>query len=142
MQPKEPFALIGVKPNSSFFHNTMIIFILSLLILVLIMIYVADNRPYNKVVKLCDIENVVKPGTQMYDNIMGMDEKDRMVYIAAMGKVLKDVDHISRMRQILKTVFTTLAIGFIVEYIIHGDTAKMVSIVGKTSLTAALTTLV
>ncbi len=139
---QESFTLIGVKPNSSYFHNTMRIVVLFILMIVLVMIYLADNAPYQKKVSIDDIQNVAKPGTKMYDMIMDMDERERVVYVSALGKILDDVEHLSRMRQILKTVFAALIVGFVAEYIIHGNIVKTASITGKTALSSALMTMV
>ncbi len=142
MPTEESLTVIGVKPNSSYFHNTMRIIVLFILIVILIMLYYSGQHcPRKAIASIHDIEHVIRPGTKMYDIIMEMDEDDRIVYIASMGKILNDMDQTSKFKKILKAVTTTLLVGFTAEYIMHGNVSKVISTTGKTGLSATLTAL-
>ncbi len=141
MQSEKPLMIIGVKPNNSYFHNTMRIVAMFILIVILIMLYLSDHKPHKKITSIHDIEDVVRPGTKLYEAIMEMDEDARVVYISSMNKVLHNSDDIPKFRKILKTVLTTLFVAFVAEYIIHGNVSKVMSTTGKTSLSATLTAL-
>ncbi len=138
MPLNEQLSTIGVKPNVSYFHNTMRIVVLFILLLVLVMVYYSDSKPHTIKATSDDIKKIIKPGTKMYDIVMDMDEDARIVYVSSLGKILKDINEISHMRRILKSVFTALVVTSIVEYITHGSMQKIISVTGKTSLTATL----
>jgi len=142
MPLNEPFAVIGVKPNSSYFHNTMRIVVLFMLILIIVILYYSGTKSSKPTASINDINNIIRPGTKMYDAIMDMDADNRIVYIASISKmILNEVHEVSKFRKIFKTVFTTLIVGFVAEYVIHGNITKVVSITGKTGLSAALAAL-
>jgi hypothetical protein len=144
MEQPKPLTLIGIKPNPSYFHNTMRMVVIFLVILVLIMLYYSDRRSSakNKPASISDIDSIVHPGSKMYDMIMDMNEDERTVYITSIRKTIDDANNnVSKMRLIFKSVISTLLVGFIADYVVHGNVSKVMSTTGRTGLSAALTVL-
>ncbi len=143
MDQPQPLTIIGIKPNPSYFHNTMRIVVIFMVMVVLLMLYYADRRaPKQKKVSVSDIDSIVHPGSKMYDMVMDMDDNERTVYITSMRKSIDDAtNNSSKMRIILKSVISTLLVGFVADYVVHGNVSKVVSTTGRTGLSAALTVL-
>ena len=139
-QPRNiAFDVIGIKPNPSYFHNTMRIVVLFLLVFIIFIIYYSDTKPNTIKTSEDDIHTILKPGTKMHDIVMDMDEDARTLYVSSMTRILQDNHEASKMRKVMGIVLTALFVNFVTEYIIHGNIGKIVGTVSKTGLAATLT---
>ncbi len=134
-------SVIGVKPNISYFHNTMRIVVLCLLIIILFMIFYSDTRSKKEKVSVEAINDMIRPGTKLYEVIMDMDPKSRKLFVASLEKALDMHNEPSKLRFVMKTVLSALFISFVAEYIIHGNVVKVLGVTGRTGLSAILTAL-
>ncbi len=141
MTIEDPLVSLGIKPNPSYFHNTMRIVVLIMLLLFIVMIYYADMNPRPNKNTTKEIDIIARPGTKMYDIIMDMDNDARELYTAALQQSISATHQMSKMHKLIKTIATTLFVGFVADYVIHGNVNKVMSTTGRTSLTATLTAL-
>lgn len=134
-------SVIGVKPNLSYFHNTMRIVVLCILIIILFMIFYSDTRSKKEKVSVEAINDMIRPGTKLHAVIMDMDPKSRKLFVASLEKALNMHNEPSKLRFVMKTVLSALFISFVAEYIIHGNVVKVLGVTGRTGLSAILTAL-
>lgn len=133
---------IGIKPNQSYFHNTMRIIVAFLfLIIIMILLYFTSRAKQTYVACIEDIEDVIRPGTQFHDVLLDMKPIDRSKYIAVINGSLRDSNK-TRVKKIYKALSVAVISGILAEYIIHGSLNKSIGILGKTSLNTTLATLI
>lgn len=133
---------IGVKPNQSYFHNTMrMVVAFFFLLIILVLIYFASRAKQTYIACIEDVEDIIRPGTQFHSALLDMAPVDRSRYIAVLNASLRSSD-VSRLKKIYKALSVALISGVLAEYIIHGNLNKSIGILGKTSLNTTLATLI
>ncbi len=137
------FTKIGIKPNPSYFHNTLRMVMAFVLLLILcILIYFASRAPPDRNVSLSDIEDVFPQGSPFHNAIREMPVEIRAKYINSINDIVHGKNQkVSKVKKITSTIIVALMSGLVAEYVIHGNIQKTVSIVGKTGLNSTIATL-
>jgi hypothetical protein len=133
---------IGVKPNESYFHNTMRMVVAFLFLLIMIvLVYFASRAKPTHLACIEDVEDIIRPGTQFHNALLDMDPIDRSKYIAVLNGSLRDTG-CSKIKKIYRGVIVSLISGMLAEYVMHGNVTKSVGVIGKTGLNSTLSTLI
>lgn len=129
-------AKAGIKPATNHWHNFLRVIII---LAVLVLTVVSSLLQHPKVVKLQDMENIIKPNTTMHRMISEMDPTAQQRYLRTIQKTFEPDE--SRTSKYLKSIRTALAAGLISEYIVNGNTAKPIGILSKTIIYTTIATL-
>lgn len=129
---------IGIKNPDEIFHDRIRMAVYIIVIGMLIWSFWNDQE---EVITLDDFNNQIKEGTLLYQTIDQLDEDTQQKYLRSLKKALDD-NQPTLVEKYTRALRVALMAGILSEYMIHGNMAKPMAIVGKTVLfTLVATTL-
>lgn len=129
---------IGIKNPDEIFHDRIRMAVYIIVIGMLIWSFWNDQE---EVITLDDFNNQIKEGTLLYKTIDQLDGDTQQKYLRSLKKALDD-NQPTLVEKYTRALRVALMAGILSEYMIHGNMAKPMAIVGKTVLfTLVATTL-